>query len=295
MEPLKRIHHISATVGDPNENLKFYRDILKLKLVKKTVNFEDENTYHLYFSNQNVDDGTIMTFFPREDDLYGKVGGGQVRTIGFSIPKQSFKYWIEQLNLHQVKFSEELFNNKRSLVFKDPHNLSIVLVETEIEATDNNILGFYGVELLSTKPSETVQFLIHKMGLLLNEITGEFYHLEMVGKEKHQIIVNKATHEKGRLGIGTVHHIAWSVPDADHLVKWKENLEKERKLLEIQNRKYFLSTYMRDPGSIIYELATEGPGFLVDETLEQLGQKLMLPEKYEPERDDIEASLPKLY
>jgi Glyoxalase/Bleomycin resistance protein/Dioxygenase superfamily. len=266
-----------------------------LRLVKKTVNFEDENTYHLYFSNQNVDNGTIITFFPREDDLYGEVGGGQVRTIGFSIPKYSFEYWLERLNLHQIKFSEGFFNNKRALIFKDPHNLSIVLVETELEIKDENILGFYGVELLSTKPTETVQFLIHKMGLLLNEITEEYYHLEMVGKEKHRILVNKTPNEKGRLGIGTLHHIAWSVPDEDHLVEWKENLEKDRKLLDIQNRKYFLATYMRDPGSIIYELATEGPGFLVDETREQLGQKLMLPEKYESKRDEIEESLPKLH
>lgn len=294
MEPIQRIHHISAKVGDPNENLHFYRDVLGLRLIKQTVNFDDEGTYHLYFANENVEAGNIITFFPLMNDLYGRVGAGQVRRIAFSIPKDTLSDWKAYLDSHAVNFTVESLFQKPSLLFKDPHGLSLALVETEETKEDAQIIGLYGVELLSEAPHETFKFLMQEMGLLLNQVTSDYYHLTMVGNEGHQILINREMTKRGRLGKGTVHHIAWSVPAKDKLRQWKAIIEKEYKVTDILNRKYFHSAYFRDPGHIIYELATAGPGFTVDESFAELGSTLMLPEEYKHERESIEASLPKL-
>ena len=295
MEPIQRIHHISATVGDPNENLQFYRDVLGLRLVKKTVNFEDNGTYHLYFANEDADDGTIMTFFPLSNNLHGRVGAGQVRRIAFAIPKGTLTYWKNQLEIHDVSSIEDSTFGAPALFFNDPHNLSIALVESEIEKANQNILGFYGVELLSEKPDETLKQLLNEMGLNLLQVEDDYYHLEMVGTERHKVLVNRKMIKRGRLGIGTVHHIAWSIPDESELEEYKSFFEKKKSAVtDIRDRKYFESVYFKDPGQIIYELATVGPGFTVDEPLDQLGHTLMLPEQYEKHRDEIEAKLPKL-
>lgn len=294
MEPIQRIHHISATVGDPNENLQFYRDILQMRLIKQTVNFDDDNTYHLYFANEEVDAGSVMTFFPLTNDLYGRVGAGQVRRIAFSIPKGSFAEWQSQLTKHTVTFSEESLFNKKALIFNDPHNISLALIESEETREDIKILGFYGVELLSENPDETFKFLMQELGLELTQVSSEYYHLEMVGDEGQQVLVHRKMTKRGRLGIGTVHHIAWSVPNEEKLGEWINDIGKEYKTSDIINRKYFHSAYFRDPGHIIYELATVGPGFTVDETFAELGTSLMLPKHYENKRKEIESSLPKL-
>lgn len=294
MEPIQRIHHISATVGDPNENLHFYREVLKLRLVKQTVNFDDENTYHLYFANDAVDAGSIITFFPLTSDLYGRVGAGQTRRIAFSVPKGRLDEWQKQLESQNVDYTTEALFGTEALLFNDPHGLSLALVESNEKREDFNIIGFYGVELLSERPDETFKFLMQEMGLALIQVTSEFYHLELVGEEQHQVLLNREITKRGRLGIGTVHHIAWSFPDKEKLIEWKKTIEKEQKVTDIHNRKYFHSAYFRDPGHIIYELATAGPGFTVDEEFSALGSTLMLPEHYESEREEITASLPKL-
>lgn len=294
MKPIQRIHHISATVGDANENLQFYRDVLGLRLVKKTVNFEDNGTYHLYFANEQADDGTIMTFFPLSNELHGRVGAGQVRRIAFAIPKGTLTYWKEQLAMHTISSIEDSSFGAPVLFFNDPHSLSMALVESDIESKNQGILGFYGVELLSEKPDDTLKQLLNEMGLKLLKVEDDYYHLEMVGLEKHKVLINRKMTKRGRLGIGTVHHIAWSIPNPSELEECKKRFEKETKVTDIRDRKYFKSIYFKDPGQIVYELATVGPGFTVDEPLDQLGTKLMLPEQYEDQRHEIEGRLPKL-
>lgn len=295
MEPIQRIHHISATVGDPNQNLQFYRDVLGLRLVKKTVAFEDNGTYHLYFANEDADDSTIMTFFPLSNDLHSRVGAGQVRRIAFAILKGTLTNWKDQLGIHDVSSIEDSTFGAPALFFNDPHNLSIALVESETEKATQNILGFYGVELLSEKSDETLKQLLNKMGLNLLQVEDDYYHLEMVGTEKQKVLINRKMIKRGRLGIGTVHHIAWSIPDKSGLEEDKSFFEKEKSaVLAIRDRKYFESVYFKDPGQIIYELATVGPGLTVDEPFDQLGNTLMLPEQHEKHRDEIEAKLLKL-
>jgi len=135
---------------------------------------------------------------------------------------------------------------------------------------------------------------MQKMGLLLHRVTPKYYHLKMTGVEGQEVLIHRKLTKRGRLGIGTVHHIAWSVPDKEALKSWEETMIAHHPITAIQNRKYFYSTYFKDPGQIIYELATEGPGFTVDESLNTLGSTLMLPDEYEEERADIERNLPKL-
>lgn len=294
MKAIKRIHHLSATVGDPNENLRFYRDVLGLKLVKQTVNFEDDGTYHLYFANQNVDAGSIMTFFPRLDNLNGRTGAGQVRRIAFSIPKGSLSTWESHLSKNEVEFEKQILFQKNAIIFSDPHGIYLALIESEKESKNEAIFGFHGVELLSENPEETLEMLTQDMGLQLIETTTDYYHLEMSGDEKHQILIHRELTKRGRLGIGTVHHIAWSVSDEEELKGLKAKFGKDRNVTDIHNRKYFHSAYLRDPGRIIYEFATEGPGFTVDESFEALGTKLMLPDQYDASRGEIEKRLPKL-
>lgn len=294
MKPIKRIHHISATVADPNENLHFYRDILGLRLVKQTVNFEDDGTYHLYFANQQAADGSIMTFFPLTNNLKGRVGAGQTCRIAFAIPKDSIHEWKKQLISHQIDLEENHLFGSPSLLFQDVHGLSLALVESEAVTNSKDILGFYGVELLSEQPDETFKLLLNEMGMQLIQVSEDYYVLEMTGVEKHRVLINRKFTKRGRLGIGTVHHIAWSVTDKEELSKWKAHFDKDYRVTEIKDRKYFNSAYFRDPGHIIYELATVGPGFTVDESLDQLGSRLMLPEQYEEQRKEIEANLPKL-
>ena len=294
MEPIQRIHHVSATVADANATLRFYRDILGLRLVKKTVNFEDNGTYHLYFANKQADVGTIITFFPLEKKIKGRVGAGQVRRIVFSVPKGSLQEWMIYLNDSAIDFKEDYSFQAPALFLTDSDGLSLALVETDVIKEDKDILGFFGIELLSEKPDETLNLLRHDMGLTLLDVDKNYYHLEMAGAEKHRILIHREMTARGRLGIGTVHHIAWSVPNKESLENTKEYFDNKVKVTDIKDRKYFQSAYFRDPGHIIYEMATEGPGFTVDEPFEKLGSQLMLPEHYESKRDEIEARLPKL-
>ena len=294
MNPIQRIHHISATVADPNENLHFYRDILGLRLVKQTINFENKKMYHLYFANQQVDKGSIITFFPYTENPTGRVGAGQARHIAFKVPKNTLSQWKIHLTRYSVSYSEDTLFQKPALLFHDPHHLHLALVETEETKDDYQIIGLHGIELLSVDPTSTLKFLVQEMGLLLNKVTSSYYHLGMVGEEEQEVLINRTITKKGQLGMGTIHHVAWSVAHKENLKEWKETIAVKRKITNIENRKYFYSAYFKDPGQIIYELATEGPGFTVDESYDALGSSLKLPERYEEVREEIEKDLPKL-
>lgn len=294
MKPIQRIHHISATVADPNENLYFYRDVLGLRLVKQTINFENKAMYHLYFANEQVDPGSMITFFPHEENPIGRVGAGQVRRIAFRVPKNTLHQWKTHLNKQAVAYTEDTLFQKPALFFQDPHHLHLALVEAEETSDNQQIVGLHGVELLSSDPIHTLEFLMQELGLLLHKVTPKYYHLKMKGIEDQEVVIHRKFIKRGRLGIGTVHHIAWSVPDKENLKSWEERMAAHRPITAIQNRKYFYSAYFKDPGQIIYELATEGPGFTVDEPLATLGSTLMLPNEYEEDRADIERNLPKL-
>ncbi|MDW0110601.1 VOC family protein [Sporosarcina aquimarina] len=295
MEAIKRIHHISAIVGDPNENLKFYRDVLGLRLIKQTVNFDDPGVYHLYFGDHNVTPGTVITFFPWTNNNQGRKGSGQVGRIAFRIPKGSMDYWIGHLTAHNIQVESTQLFGKETLEFDDVHGLELAMVEGEKASDQHDILGFHGSVLLSSNPEGTKELLTGIMGLTELESDDENYHFETVGKEKHHMIISMPPQPAGRFGIGTVHHIAWSVPDIETLKNWQSALQnKGFGVTVVKDRNYFNSIYTGEKGNIVFEFATDGPGFDLDESLESLGTTLQLPEQYEHKRHEYETRLPRL-
>lgn len=296
MQPIDHIHHISAIVGDPQANVAFYRDVLGLRLVKQTVNFDDPYTYHLYYSNQAIDNGTIITFFPWANAHAGRVGSGQVGRIAFRIPKGTSDYWQEKLTTAGIQVQESTLFNQKTLELTDVHDLALALVESEQSADSPDILGFHGAVLLSAQPAATRQTLTQDLGLQLLKETETSSHFQTVGKWQHEIVVPHQIMPAGRWGVGTVHHIAWSVPTDAVQKEWQTYLHGEQYgVTEVKDRNYFHAVYFQERGAIIFEIATEAPGFLVDEPLASVGEKLMLPPQFEAQRNDIMAHLPQLH
>lgn len=292
MEAIKRIHHISAIVGDPRENIDFYEGVLQLKFIKQTVNFDDPETYHLYYGNETADVGTTMTFFNWDNDARGRVGSGQVGRIAFRIPKGSMGYWNERLTGFNVNFTISRLFLAPTIELEDPHNLAIALVESDMESDSPAILGFHGAALLSSQPKQTIATLRDELGLVLEKEDETAAHLITVGEERHHIIVPKEKLPRGRFGVGTVHHIAWSVPTEEEHREWQNYMfEEGYNVTEIKDRQYFKAIYLAEKGHVIFEFATDGPGFTINETFEELGTRLMLPPQYEHMREYLEKKL----
>lgn len=298
----KGIHHITAIVGDPQGNVDFYAGVLGLRLVKKTVNFDDPGTYHLYFGDKTGSPGTIMTFFPWKGARQGRVGSGQVGTTQFVVPPGSFGFWERRLRSFDVAFSCESRFGEDYLTFDDPHGLHLELVERG-GGPDNGwsfsgipeehaIRGFGGAVLFSAAPEKTMQLLQHGLGI------------ERIGEEENKVRFRSAadigntldvrldTNLHGMMGVGTVHHIAWRTENDDSQQLWRKYLlEQGYQPTPIIDRQYFQSVYFREQGGILFEMATDSPGFLTDEPQERLGQSLKLPLQYESHRKEIEEHL----
>ena len=297
MDDISHIHHISAIVGNPEENIQFYRDILNLKLIKKTVNFDDPSTYHLYFANGNVDNGTILTFFNWPNNYKGRIGSGQVQRIAFRVPKGSLEDWEKHLQSHGIETARTQLFNKATVEFSDTHALPLALVEADEAHTydsGENIIGFHGVSMLSIEPYQTVRTLNEDMGLELIDENKSHIHLETKGEWRHHVIVQKEVADvRVRWGVGVVHHIAWSVPNDEEHKAWQMKMkDKGYHVTEVKDRNYFNAIYMKERGGIIFEFATEGPGFTIDERFEDLGTHLMLPPQYEEQREALLKLLP---
>lgn len=263
--------------------------------MKQTVNFDDPYTYHLYYGNDAATPGTIMTFFPWKDSHKGRVGSGQVGTIAFRIPKGTYHHWQTHLRKHDIDVEETNLFGKATLEFFDPHGLALALVEGEEKSTKQEILSFHGALLLSSAPTKTVNTLKNNLGLQLSHDEGEYYYLRTLGHEAHVIIVPKLSMPSGRFGVGTVHHIAWSVPNDKELREYQDVLyETSHGVTEIKDRKYFRAIYFKEPGNIVFEIATDSPGFTLDEPLSELGQHLQIPEQYKHLSEDILKQLPSI-
>lgn len=296
------IHHISAIVGHPQENVDFYSKVLGLRLVKKTVNFDDPKTYHLYFGNKEARPGSIITFFPWPDAHQGRIGGGQVGVTNYAIPKNSLGFWETRLIHKAVPFKKVKRFNETFLRFEDPHGLKVELVE-RVEGplntwsndgvhSDVAIKGFGGAVLYTTEPQETLRTLTDTLGLQQMDETDEFFRLKAAGDIGNIIDIKKAPEPLGRMGVGTVHHIAWRAHDeADHK-DWHERvLNQNYHVTEIKDRNYFKALYFREKGHILFEIASDTPGFTLDEKADHLGETLKLPEQYESKRDELEKHL----
>lgn len=298
----KGIHHITAIVGHPQENLDFYGSVLGLRLIKQTVNFDDPGTYHLYFGDKGGNPGTIMTFFPWENARQGKIGGGQVGVTSFLVPAESLAFWEERLASFDVAYQKTTRFGEEYLQFEDPHGLQLELVAKETGAANPHVFngvtpehaikGFAGAVLYSTAPAETAAALENAMGLEKIGEENDLVRYQATGDIGNIIDLKNVVMERGEQGVGMVHHIAWRAEDdTDHL-DWRSWVtEKGFHPTEVKDRNYFNALYFRERGGILFEIATDGPGFAHDESHETMGKKLMLPEQYEKHRAQMEESL----
>ncbi len=302
MKKTAGIHHITAIVGHPQENVDFYAGILGLRLVKKTVNFDDPGTYHLYFGNEGGKPGTIITFFPWPNAFQGKIGAGQVGVISFVVPPGALLFWEDRLGKFNIDYTKEMRFNETYLLFEDTHGLQLELVEREDgevntftfgEVTSKYaIKGFGGATLLSARPNQTAKTLEEVMGLERLGEEGDLTRFRSYGEIGNIIDVKTTPLGRGEMGVGTVHHIAWRAEDDQDQLDWQEFVRNQGYgVTEVKDRNYFNAIYFKEHGDILFEIATDPPGFSHDESPETMGEKLMLPAQYEKHREKVEESL----
>ncbi len=286
------IHHISSMVGDAQENIDFYAGVLAYRLVKKTLNYEDKTMYHLYYGNNEGNTGLVTTF-PMKHLKKGEVGSGQMGIASFGIRAASFDFWQERLDKFGLLTNEYSRFNTRRLTFRDLDGLKLEFIETD--KGPKNTWAFNGVKeeqaiigiersiLYSKKPEKTLHLLTNILGYELVDEDEEMYLLQVHNGFGGFLELVKEAPSRGIPGVGTVHHIALAVKN-DEIEAWKLKLEEHGyRPTNVKNRKYFKSLYFREAGGILFELATEGPGILVDEDLETLGEAMIIPEHFREE------------
>lgn len=309
MNQILGLHHITAIAGDAQRNYDFYTKTLGFRLVKKTVNFDDPQTYHFYFGNETGTPGTILTFFPWTNVRQGKNGAGMATEIGYSVPRGSLEFWkarFEKLNIRHDNLSERF--GEKHLAFQDPDGLWLTLIEatkkderkgwetTEIKA-DVAIKGFHTVTLTLNNIKATAAILTEVFGYKQVEQDNNLYRYQTDAVE-NAAIVDLLEEPRAQGGInarGTNHHIAFRVKDEDTLMAFrKEIAARGLHITGKINRDYFFSLYFQEPGGVLFEIATDNPGFATDETVETLGSSLQLPDQYKAMRYKIEKGLPEL-
>ncbi len=303
------LHHITAIAGNAKRNLDFYTKVLGLRLVKKTVNFDDPGTYHFYFGNENGTPGTILTFFPWEGIRQGVNGAGMASEIGYAVPLDSLDFWSDRLKHYKVVHDEpaEKFGEKY-ISFRDHDGLKINLIasatadtrkpwQTDELNADVATKGFHNVTLLLKEVAPTAKILTDIFGYKLLKQEGIYYRFKTDAIENASIvdIIEAPGAGRGLVAAGTNHHVAFRVKDDNILMDYRERIEGVGLNITPKiDRDYFFSLYFREPGGVLFELATDNPGFTKDEPLEQLGTHLKLPKQYEDARIKIEKVLPEL-
>jgi glyoxalase family protein len=303
------LHHITVIAGDPQENLDFYVGVMGMRLVKKTVNQDVPGTYHLFYADGEAHAGSDLTFFPWPDMAPGRAGAGLTVEVGLAVPVGSLTYWADRLASHGVQVGEPVERfGERVLVFADPHGVAVALVETS-DRRDftpwtgspvperHQIRGLHAVRLLERDAAPTVGLLQEALGF--EEVGDEdgWRRFALPGSRSGRMLDIKElpAEARGTWGIGSVHHVAWRVPDDATQLKVQSRLfDANRHPTPVIDRFWFKSVYFREPGGALFEVATDGPGFTVDEPLGELGGSLVLPPWLEPQRKQIQASLPPL-
>ena len=306
------IHHITAIAGDPQKNLDFYSGLLGLRLVKMTVNFDDPTTYHLYYGDKRGNPGTILTFFVWPGGHRGREGIGQASTVAFAIRPASLGYWIERLVSHGVKYQGPARRlGEQVLSFRDPDGLQVELVayqRSEAWTTapagtlpdEHAIRGFHSVTLWEEGYEQTARLLTDQLGFRPERDENNVFRYVSTGQESGNpgTIVDVRCAPgfwPGVVGVGSIHHVAFRArDDATQLVLREQLVEQGSNATLVIDRRYFHSIYFREPGGVLFEIATDGPGFSVDETEDELGTHLELPPWLEDRRGELERVLPEL-
>jgi len=309
MKEILGLHHVTAIAGEARENLDFYTRVLGMRLVKRSVNQDSPGTYHLFYADAVAHPGTDLTFFPWPEMAPAKAGVGLTMEISLAIPAGSLEFWVERLESEGVKASAiEERRGQRCLAFADPHGLPLVLAETADERdfvawdkspvpAERQIMGLHSVRLWERSLAETASFLTRVLGFDDLGTEGDWHRFGVHGGGSGKFLEIRELPEtaRGAWGTGGVHHIAWRVADLEAELAVRERIAAARRRpTDVIDRFWFKSVYFLEPGGALFELATDGPGFTVDETLESLGEKLVLPPWLEPSRAAIEAALPVL-
>lgn len=305
---IQGVHHVTSLAGDPGRNVAFFTEELGLRLVKKTVNFDDPYTYHLYYGDAVGHPGTIITFFPYAGGRQGRPGAGQVTTTSFRIPPGSVEFWRDRFADRGVDHGEpfERFG-ETALPFEDPDGFAYELVavddptgnldpwDEQIPA-EHAIRGFHGVTITATDHGQTGDVLT-RMGFEASE-TADGRHRYRIAESGPGAVVDLDVDPdapRGSMGVGCVHHVAFRTPDDESQAEWQRTMrDAGLQVTEVKDRQYFRSIYFREPGGVLFEIATDPPGFTRDEDRESLGEDLKLPPWLEDDRASIERNLPEI-
>lgn len=306
---IQGLHHVTAVCGAPQRNFDFYSGLLGLRLVKKTVNFDDPGTYHLYYADGAGTPGSVLTFFPWVEAPAGRVGTGQVSAIAYAVSEPGFAYWQGRLAANKVEFhGPKARFDETYIEFADPDGLKLELVVADQSAAFTawanspvpaamQLRGFHSVTLAESGVGPTQALLTNQMGwTLVKEQDSRFrYRASTVGPASLVDVIHAPGAPGGLPGTGTVHHMAFRVDSDATQQAWLNQLrEMGYHVSPVKDRTYFHSIYYREPGGVLFEIATNPPGFTVDEPAGTMGTSLKLPEQYEPLRTQIEKALPSL-
>ena len=305
------IHHVTGIASDPQRNLDFYAGILGLRLVKRTVNFDDPTTYHFYFGNETGSPGTILTFFPWPHARRGRQGGGQVAVTSFAIRPASLGFWIERFIKKRVEFEQPVarYEDERIIAFKDHEGFMGELVAHSAADShagwsaagvpaEHAIRGLYSVTLWLDANELTGQLLTNTLGFNLVREQGSIFRYSTDNGSSGAVVDLRCVPGiwRGVMGAGTVHHVAFRCSSESEQMDVRSDLTSLGYNVTPQlDRDYFKSIYFREPGGVLFEIATDAPGFAVDEQVDALGQSLRLPDWLEPRRFEIEALLPNIH
>ena len=302
------LHHVTTLAGDTQRNVDYYTGIMGLRLVKKTINFDAPDVYHLYYGNQTGSPGTILTFFPYDGLSRGRKGAGQLTYTAFSVPTPALRYWMDRLNERTISYTgpHKRFS-ETYLRFDDFDGAGIELVfndEDQRPGCDNGqipveyaVRGFHTVTLDESNPDKTIKLLTETMQhTLVGEEKGRFrFRAGTGGPGNYVDVIHSPDAVRALQGAGSVHHVAFSTDsDETQLTIQAQLTEAGFQPTPVLDRQYFHSIYFREPGGILFEVATNPPGFAVDEPLAELGTALKLPPQYESRRAKVEAELPEI-
>jgi glyoxalase family protein len=307
------LHHVTAIASDPQANVDFYTRVLGLRLVKQTVNFDAPDTFHLYYGDEAGRPSTILTFFPWRGVPAGRQGGGLTTATAFSVPPESLGWWSTRIADLGIEHegprtrSGPILDGEEVLTFRDPDGLVIDVVAAPGDArsgwdgvasvpAEHAVRGLHSVTMSEAIPEHTAALLSGLLGMELAGEDGDRARFAMAGGGAGAVVdVAADGRPRGLRAGGTVHHIAFRVPDRETQALWRTELvDAGLRVTEIVDRQYFTSIYFHEPGGVLLEIATDQPGFAIDEPLLELGRSLKLPPWLEPSREQIRAALPVL-
>jgi len=296
------LHHVTAISADPQANLDFYAGVLRLRLVKRTVNFDDPGTYHLYYGDSTGQPGTIMTFFASPGAGHGRRGTSQVAVTSFAVPPGSLGFWMGRFAAYGVEFETlaQRFGDE-VLAFADPDGLALELIavggEVEAAAGETDITGFHSVTLSVRAAAPTASVLTSALGYRSFGAKGDRQRFVAPTGDRASVVdlVAGTAGVPGMIAAGTVHHVAFRAASGDEQQRWRQELaDAGLHVSPVMDRSYFRSIYFREPGGVLFEIATDPPGFAIDEPADDLGATLKLPQWLEPMRDRLEQRLSRL-